>query len=109
MDRIIIYTGAIPQDSDLLLTNKNTMVAFGYLMQAVLGTGTLVDGLACTPTGPATLTVNVGGGSIYSLAQIDATAYGSISADTTDQIVKQGIIIATQNFPCAAPVTSGQS
>jgi hypothetical protein len=109
MNRVIIYPSAIPQDTDLLLTNKHTMIALGYLMQAILGTSTAVDGLACTPTGPAGMTVNVSGGSIYSLAQIDATSYGSIAADTTDQIIKQGIVIATQNFSCPAPVTSGQS
>jgi hypothetical protein len=109
MHRQIVYPSAIPQDTDLLLTNKNTMVSLGYLMQAMLGTSTVVDGLACTPTGPASMTVNVAGGSIYSLAQIDATAYGSIAADTADQIMKQGIVIGTQNFSCPAPVTSGQS
>jgi microcystin-dependent protein len=109
LDRQIVYVGQIPQDTDLLLTNKNTMVAFGYVMQALLGTGTVVDGLACTPTSPAGMTVNVAGGSIYSLDQIDATAYGSVSPDTTDQIVKQGIIIGTENFSCPPPVTSGQS
>src|SRR6185312_12697827 len=109
VDRQIIYPSAIAQDTDLLNTNKNMMVGLGYALQAILGANTLVDGLACTPTSPATLTVNVAGGSIYSLTQIDATAYGSIASDTTDQIVKQGIVIGTQNFPCAAPVTSGQS
>lgn len=109
MDRQIVYVGQIPQDTDLLLTNKNTMVALGYLMQAILGTSTLVDGLACTPTAPATLTIDVAGGSIYSLEEIDATAYGSLAADTADQIVKQGIIIGSQNFSCAAPGTVGQS
>lgn len=109
MDRQIIYVGQIPQDLDLLNTNKNTMVALGFLMQALLGTSTYVDGLACTATSPATLTVNVAGGSIYALEQIDATGYGSIPADTTDQIVKQGIIIPTTNFSTPAPGTVGQS
>ena len=109
MDRQVVYVGQIPQDTDLLLTNKNIMIGLGYALQAILGTSTLVDGLACTPTGPATLSVNVGNGSIYSLAQVDATAYGSISADTTDQIVKQGINLSTQNFSTPAPATTGQS
>ena len=109
MDRQIVYVGQIPQDTDLLLTNKNTMIGLGYLMQAVLGTSTLVDGLACTPTSPASMSVQVGPGSIYSQTSVDATAYGSIAADTTDQIVKQGIIMSTQTFSCPAPGTAGQS
>ncbi|MCE9565858.1 MAG: hypothetical protein K8U57_27855 [Planctomycetes bacterium] len=109
MDRPIIYVGQIPQDTDLLLTNKSTMIALGYLMQAVLGTGTLVDGLACTPTGPATMNVQVGSGSIYSQTTVDATAYGSIAADTTNLLVKQGVVMSTQTFACPAPVTAGQS
>lgn len=109
MDRQIVYAGAIPRDVDLLSQNKNVLIGLGYLMQAILGVSTFVDGLACTPTGPATLTVNVGNGSIYSLQNVDGTAYGSLSADTTDQIVKQGIIMSTTNFPTPAPVTTGQS
>lgn len=109
MDRVLIYPSAIPQDLDLLNTNKNTMVSLGMLMQAIFGTSTYVDGLNCTPTAPASLSVNVEGGSIYSLEEIDATAYGSIAADTTDQIVKQGIIIGSTNFATPAPGTVGQS
>ena len=109
MDRQIVYIGAIPQDTDQLQQNKNTMIGLGYLMQAVLGTGTLVDGLSCTPNSPAAMNVLVGPGSIYSLAEVDATAYGSLSADTTDLIVKQGIITSTQTFSTPAPATSGQS
>ena len=60
MDRILVYPGSIPLDTDILNTNRNSMVALGYLAQAILGTGTIVDGLACSPTAPASLTVSVG-------------------------------------------------
>src|SRR3954447_10902379 len=109
MDRQIVYQGATPRAVDQLQQNRNTMVALGYLMQAFMGANTLVDGLPCTPTSPASMTVNVGSGSIYSLDQVDATAYGILSADTTDQVVKQGIAVGIQNFLCPAPVTTGQS
>ena len=39
-------------DVDILYTNKHTMTGLGYLIAAILGSGTLVDGLACTPTSP---------------------------------------------------------
>lgn len=109
MDRQMVYPGALPQDTDLLLTNKNAMVALGNALQMALGTTTQVDGLACVPTGPATLTVNVGPGSIITQANVDATAYGSIASDTTDNVMKQGIILTTTNFSTPAPITVGQS
>ena len=40
MDRILVYPGNIPLDTDILNTNRNSMVALGYLAQAILGTGT---------------------------------------------------------------------
>ena len=43
MDRQIVYPSAIPQDLDLLSTNKNAMVALGYLIEAILGNSTLAD------------------------------------------------------------------
>lgn len=109
MDRLINYPGAIPLETDLLNTNKNVMIAFGMALQAVLGTSTLVDGLACTPTGPASLQVLVGPGSIYSYANVDGTAFSSLAADTTHQIVKQGINLGTLTMSCPAPGTVGQS
>jgi hypothetical protein len=109
VDRQIVYIGQIPQDVDQLKQNKNTMIGLGYALQAILGTSTLVDGLPCAPTAPASLSVTVGPGSIYSQQNVDGTAYGSLNADTADQIVKQGIIMSTQTFSCPAPGTSGQS
>lgn len=109
MDRQIVYAGAIPLDTDQLQQNKNAMIGLGYALQALLGTGAVVDGLACTPTGPAGMTVNVANGSIMSLQNVDGTAYGSIIADTTHQIIKQGLVTSTTNLSCPAPGTTGQS
>lgn len=109
MDRQIIYAGQIPLETDLLNTNKNTMVALAKLAAAMFGTSTVVNGLACVPTGPASLTVNVNPGEMYSLANIDATAYSSIAADTTHSILKQGIVLDAVNLSCPAPGTAGQS
>src|SRR5580700_6544919 len=108
MDREIIYSGAIPQDVDQLSQSKNVMIGLGYLIQAILGTSTWVDGLACTPTGPAGMTVNVAPGSIYALENVDGSAYGSLAPDTTHQIMKQGLSLNTTNLSCPAPATSGQ-
>lgn len=107
MDRPLVYPGSIPLDTDLLSTNRNVMIALGYLAQAVLGTAPVIDGLACTPTAPASLSVNVGPGSITQFAAVDALAYGSLAADTADPLVKMGINLAGTTFTLSAPTVSG--
>ncbi|HUN43477.1 MAG TPA: hypothetical protein VMU81_24545 [Acetobacteraceae bacterium] len=109
MDRNIVYPGSIPLDTDLLSVNRNAMTALGYLAQAVLGISPVVDGLACTPTLPPSMTVTVGPGTISQLSVIDALPYGSLPADTTDPLLKIGINIGPTNFTLAAPTVSGQS
>jgi hypothetical protein len=109
MDRNIVYPGSIPLDTDILYPNRNAMVGIAALSAAVLGQGTVADGLACAPTAPASLTVVVGPGSITQLTSVDATAYGSLAADVTDQIVKTGINLQATSFTLTAPASSGQS
>lgn len=109
MDRQIVYPGAIPLDTDLLSVQRNIMIALGALAQACLGTNTVVDGLGCVPTVPASLTVNVGPGSISQLTVMDALAFGSLQADLGDPLLKMGINIASTPFALTAPTTSGQS
>jgi hypothetical protein len=109
MDRNIVYPGSIPLDTDILGLNRNAMVGIGALTAAVLGSGVITDGLACSPTSPASLTVTVAPGSITQLVPLDASAYGSLAADTLDQIVKTGITLQATSFTLAVPGTSGQS
>ncbi|MDE8345610.1 MAG: hypothetical protein POH28_05465 [Acidocella sp.] len=105
----MVYPGSIPLDTDILNPNRNAMVAVAALTAAVLGLETVVDGLGCAPSVPASLSVTVGPGSITLLTALDATAYGALAADVADQIVKTGINLATTSFALAAPVSSGQS
>jgi len=109
VDRNLVYPGAIPLDTDILSLNRNTMVALGFLAQACLGTNTVVDGLACTPTSPASLAVQIGPGSISQLSVVDASAYGSLAADASDALVKMGTKLTAQTFSLLAPTSSGQS
>lgn len=109
MDRNVVYPGSIPLDTDLLSINRNAMIGLGYLVQATLGTSAIVDGLACTPTVPASLTINVGPGSITSLGPVDATNYGSLPADLSDPLVRMGINLSSTPFTLSAPAVSGQS
>ncbi len=109
MDRNLVYPGSIPLDTDLLAINRNAMVGLGFFAQAALGTGVVVDGLACTPTAPASLTVNIGPGSIAQLSVVDASAFGSLAADSSDPLVKMGINLQSTPFTLVAPTVSGQS
>jgi len=109
MDRNIVYPGAIPLDTDLLSTNRNALIAFGYLAQATLGTGTVVDGLQCEPTSPASLSVTVAPGSILAMNVVDALAYGSLAADASDPLMKMGINITGTSFSFTPPQASGQA
>ena len=109
MDRNIVYPGSIPLDTDILSTNRNAMIGIAALTAATLGSSVVADGLACTPTAPASLAVVVGQGSITQISTLDATAYGSLAADVTDQIVKTGINLQATNFSLSAPTGSGQS
>ncbi|WP_338755012.1 hypothetical protein [Ralstonia sp. RRA.1] len=109
MDRVIVYPGQIPLETDVLRTNKFGMLAVAKLAAAMLGTSTIVNGLACVPTSPASLQVNVNPGEMYSLVNVDATAYSSLAADTTHSILKQGISLDAVTLSCPAPATGGQS
>lgn len=109
MDRIIVYPGSIPQDTDLLGTNRNVMLALHALIAATLGTATVVDGLQVAPTSPASMNITVSQGSLTQYGPVDSTGYGSIPADTTDQIVKMGVQVQPVTMSVTAPVTAGTS
>lgn len=109
MDRQIVYPGQIAVETDLLKTNRNTMIAIGKLAGAIFGTGGVVNGLVVGPSTPAALSVSVAPGEIYQLENVDSTAYSSLPADTTDSVLKQGIALAAQTLACAAPSTAGYS
>jgi len=109
LDRQTVYPGGIPLETDLLNTNRNALIGLAKLAAAVLGTDTLANGLACTPTTPASPQVLVKPGEIYSLQNLDDTAYSSLAADTAHQILKQGLLMDAVTLNCPAPATSGYS
>lgn len=109
MDRVMVYPGAIPLETDLLSSQKNSMIGLAKLAAAVMGLSTVVNGLACTQTTVPSLAVKVAPGEIYSLANIDGTAYSSLAADTTHSILKQGILLDAVTLACPAPTTAGYS
>lgn len=108
MDRVIVYPGAVPLETDILSAERYAMIFGGFILAAAYGSNTIVSGLACTPTVPASLQVTVGPGSIISLQTVDPNAFSSLLADTS-ALVKMGINLAPQSFTLTAPTTSGQS
>lgn len=103
MDRPIVYPGAIPLETDLLSTARDSLIGLGVLSMDMVGTQTLAAGLPCVP-GPG-LEVSVGAGRIYAVAPIDATPYSSLPANA-NLIVKQGLNFTAVLLNCPAP-TSG--
>jgi hypothetical protein len=108
MDRQIVYPGSIPLDTDLLSIQRNVMVAMGYLAQATLGTTTIADGLACTPTSPASLSIVIGPGSITQFGVVDSEPFGTLAA-LADPLVRIGVNLNPSTFTLTPPTTPGQS
>src|SRR5579883_791907 len=109
MDRQTYYSQEILRTADLLQSQQSAMVGLAKLSEMLLGTGTLVDGLACVPTAPATLNVQVNPGQIYSAQNLEATNWSTLSADTTHSIVKQGVMLNSQQFAITPPTNAGYS
>lgn len=110
MDRQITYAGPVINEWCFSKPDQNAMVGLAKLSAAVLGTSGVANGLACNPTSPASMQVTIGQGELYQLAALEATVCGTLPADTTDQILKQGIQLGTVTLAAlAAPGTSGQS
>ncbi|MBC8786508.1 phage tail protein [Pseudomonas fluorescens] len=109
MDRQTVYPGQILPETTLLQMAKDSMIGLSKLSAAMLGTGTIANGFAVTPTGPASLQVVCAPGEIYSMASVDSTAFSSLPADTTHSILKQGILLDGVTLNCPAPGTTGQS
>lgn len=108
MQRVLTYSGALPRVKDILNTNKYALINDSLKNAALLGSSTVVSGLACTPTIPASLQVNVAGGVIYEIDEIDATAYGDLGVDT-NSVVKQANVLNTTTLTITPPTTSGFS
>ncbi len=105
MDRQIVYPGGIPLDTDILNIERNVMIALGYLAQAVLGTSSVVDGLACTPTSPTSMTVSIGPGSITQYGAVDTLPFGSLAAQPAEPLLRIGRKHAPTSFTLTAPAT----
>lgn len=107
MDRQLVYPGQVPLSEQVLQAEKNKMIGLAFMAQAVLGTNTIVDGLVATPMTPATLSIQIGAGQVYQLANVDGSAYGTLPVDIIHSIVKQGVNQDVTTFTLTPPSTAG--
>ena len=108
MDRTIVNPAQIVRSADLLNTNVNAYIGVGRLAFDMLGGGTSVGGTACTPTTPASTSVVIGTGAIYTPLAVDTATYGSLPSNG-EVILKQGILSATLTLACPPPISPGFS
>ena len=108
MDRMIVYPGAIPLDTDLLNIQRFAMLADGAMAEALIGDTMTASGLAAAPTSPASLSITVGRGAIFALATVDGSSFGSLGSDSNG-LVKIGYNEGATTETFTAPGTSGQS
>lgn len=109
VDRVTEYPIETPFAEDDLRTNRNFMVGLGKLAEMLVGKQTVIQGLFCKPTTPASLDVLVEAGQIFKWENVDDTAYSALPAVTDQQIVKQGIVLDETTLSCTAPATPGFS
>jgi len=120
MDRQTVYPLAIPYETDFLYAQRFAQEGLGLLAMDILGSGPVACGLACTPTAPASLAVQLAPGRLYQTALLDATAYGTITGgnpagglaadlDVYHSVLKQGVLRDPVVLNCPAPTASGTS
>ena len=101
MDRQIVYPGATPLDTDLMLQSRHTMIGLGYLTKMIIGDGgCYADGLLCVPG--EGLTVIVGPGSLSYPTVVDAGFVGSLPPNG-DPLVKLGVNASPVTLPISGP------
>lgn len=112
MNRRITYATQLANSLFALQDQNEQMFDLHCLIDAILGETTELNGFACTPTSPASLTVNVAPGQIYSQEEIDATDFGTaptmIPADPR-LIMKFAYTLDSTPFTFVPPVTVGDS
>lgn len=105
--RPIVFDLAQTRDFDILHGWRETLYALGQLAGDVLGsTNSVVAGLGASSNN--NMTISLAAGEIYALANVDTTAYGSLSSDTT-QTTQQGFALAQSVILTTAGISSGQS
>ena len=109
MDRVTVFAGQLPLETDILRTGQFAMVGTAKLGEAVLGTAPTVSGFPITATAPASLILNLGAGTVFQQEPLEATPWSSLPADTAHQIMKEGISLDPIPLTFTPPATTGYS
>lgn len=118
MDRQTNYAYQVPYETDFLYAERFAYEGMGLLAMDILGSSTLISGLGCIPTTPASLQVQIQPGRMYSKQDLEDTAWGlfnaigglPVDANPDHQIIKQGLYRDTTTLATMpAPGTAGQS
>lgn len=108
-NRSILYDQEQLDPFDVLWQIKDILAAIGALELDLSGqTTTVVTGFSPTPTGPASLTINLTSGRIYQQSVMDSTAYGALASDAT-VVQQQGFAPAQSVTLSTAGLAAGQS
>lgn len=108
-NRPTIYDEEQGRTFDILWGWRDAMIALGQMEQDITGNTTgHMAGFAGSPTGPATLTINLAAGRIYQQSAVDTTAWGALASDS-DIIQQQGAAAAQQVTLSTAALSAGQS
>lgn len=110
MDRPIVYPQEQVRSFDTIEAPKDILKATGQQVADVLGqTITVAAGLGASQASPASLTVNIGPGSIYQQSALDPTAAGAIPVDGGTYFL-QGVSWSTQTVALStSQLAVGQS
>lgn len=106
MNRTIVYSGALPQGTDILQPQRDALMTLGLILQDLLGAGTYVSGMSCGPG--SGLNVVVQPGQIYAPMPVDSAAFGALGSDS-HAIVKQGPLLDPLTLATPAPTVAGHS
>ncbi|CAH2911446.1 MAG: hypothetical protein CPSOU_1991 [uncultured Paraburkholderia sp.] len=92
MDRVITYVGQSVYEWLFSKQAQSSMVGLAKLSAALFGSNTVVNGLSCVPTGPASLQVVINPGEIYLFANLENSVCGTLPTDS-HSIMKQGVLL----------------
>ncbi len=121
MTRRIYYANMLANSLFQMQDQVESMIELSQVIQSVLGDGIvdsptnnlpLFTGFAATPTDPASLSVNVAGGAVYSWEDVDDIAFGSAPsqiAPNSNQIAKLAYSFTPTVLTFVPPVTPGNS
>lgn len=105
MKRVIAYPAEQMLVEDFLTTQVSAMKDAGRLAQAITGGAATVDGVNCSPTAPASMSVLLSSGSIFFPTIVDVAAFSTLPADAS-YVVKVGDTDGLV-MPIAAPSAAG--